>query len=100
MTTYGVFGDECLLGTVKDENSHGTPCQATTVAESKAGVVVLSVSLAEVTLILGPIQELLSRVVNLKVLRWCYQLCPNVLHSQFDQSYDNVVARGLHMGSG
>ncbi|KAH9556241.1 hypothetical protein CY35_07G016400 [Sphagnum magellanicum] len=69
VTTYGVFGDECLLGTVKDENSHGTPCQATTVAESKAGVVVLSVSLAEVTLILGPIQELLSRVVNLKVLR-------------------------------
>jgi len=39
------------------------------VSESKEGVVLLSVSLAEVTTILGPIQEFLSRVANLKVLR-------------------------------
>ncbi|CAM6064679.1 unnamed protein product [Sphagnum tenellum] len=68
ITTYGVFGEECLRGSVKSHKSAAS-CQTTMVSESKEGVVLLSVSLAEVTTILGPIQEFLSRVANLKVLR-------------------------------
>jgi hypothetical protein len=72
ITTYGVFGEECLRGNVKSHKSAAS-CQ-TTISESKEGVVLLSVSLAEVTTILGPIQEFLSRVANLKVLRYLSSL--------------------------
>jgi hypothetical protein len=73
ITTYGVFGEECLRGSVKSHKSAAS-CQTTMVSESKEGVVLLSVSLAEVTTILGPIQEFLSRVANLKVLRYLSSL--------------------------
>jgi hypothetical protein len=68
VTTYGCFGDETLLG-----GSHAV-CSTTAVVESGDGSVVLSISLSELTAILGPIQEILMRATNLRVLR--YALSP------------------------
>jgi hypothetical protein len=82
ITTYGVFGEECLRGSVKSHKSAAS-CQTTMVSESKEGVVLLSVSLAEVTTILGPIQEFLSRVANLKVLRYLSSLLQKTLLDGF-----------------
>jgi hypothetical protein len=82
ITTYGVFGEECLRGSAKSHNSAAL-CQTTMISESKEGVVLLSVSLAEVTTILGPIQEFLSRVANLKVLRYLSSLLQKTLQDGF-----------------
>jgi hypothetical protein len=82
ITTYGVFGEECLRGSAKSHNGAAS-CQTTMVSESKEGVVLLSVSLAEVTTILGPIQEFLSRVANLKVLRYLSSLLQKTLQDGF-----------------
>ncbi|XP_024516318.1 uncharacterized protein LOC112341079 [Selaginella moellendorffii] len=68
LTTYGVFGDECLLtrASAKDE-SYWPPCKTTSVVESSRAIC-LSVTIAKLTSILGPIQELLTRLTNTKVL--------------------------------
>lgn len=65
ITTYSVFGEECL----QDDRSSSATCQTTMVVESVAETISLSVSLAEMTCVLGPIQEFLARVANLSVLR-------------------------------
>lgn len=66
--TYGVFGDECLQNSVKNDH-HKASYYNTTISESPSGVIVLSISLADVISVLGPIQDVLSRISNLKNLR-------------------------------
>lgn len=66
--TYGVFGDECLQNSVKHDH-HKASYFATTIAESSPGATVLSITLADIIDVLGPIQDVLSRISNLKNLR-------------------------------
>ncbi|KAJ7523712.1 hypothetical protein O6H91_18G059600 [Diphasiastrum complanatum] len=68
ITTYGIFGDECLLSRPKDEN-FCTPYQTTAVAESIGGTICLSTTIAQATAVLGPIQDFLMYLANSKVLR-------------------------------
>ena len=67
--TYGVFGDECLQNSIKNDH-HKASYYATTIAESTPGAIVLSITLADVISVLGPIQDVLSRISNLKNLRY------------------------------
>ncbi|KAL3701970.1 hypothetical protein R1sor_019992 [Riccia sorocarpa] len=85
--TYGVFGEECLQSGIKEEASSSFR-QMTVSVDVPTGVVCLSVALAKMISILGPIQEILVRVANLKVLRKvpCLEFLTNdemdtVLHS-------------------
>ncbi|CAM6121132.1 unnamed protein product [Calypogeia fissa] len=79
ITTYSVFGEECLQDDIR---SSSPTCQSTMVVDSGDGAICLSVSLTEMTCVLGPIQEFLARVANLSVLRKVpcleYLTCPEL----------------------
>lgn len=70
--TYGVFGDECLQNSIKNDH-HKASYYATTISESTSGAVVLSITLSDVISVLGPIQDVLSRISNLKNLRCSFE---------------------------
>ncbi|KAL2650296.1 hypothetical protein R1flu_018424 [Riccia fluitans] len=93
---YGVFGEECLQSGIKEEASSSFR-QMTASVDVPAGVICLSVSLAKMISILGPIHEILMRVANLKVLRKVPSL-EFLTNAEMDAALHSLGVRKLKPG--